>query len=424
MKKFNLIIAGSILLYFIIAVILGSEVKKMSLNKGKEYKVEINRIYKSLSGGESPDGLDLRSCKFIQRVIFLPAEDSAKEEMLMDFYEEEDALKMEIKPVFEGSDLRGFVRFDYKEPDVNIQSVFWLSQLCLGIMELSALTVLFYLKYRLIHPFYRMSSLPYELSRGHFKSLVKEDKNRFFGQFLWGLSQLKDSLEVSRKRQLELEKEKKKLLLSLSHDIKTPVQTIKLYSKALEEKLYDKEEQKAHAAHQIGEKALEIEHYVEEIMKNSREDILDIQVKDESFYQGELIKQILDTYQEKCRIRMVELDVGEYNNILLKGDLDRSVEVFENIFENAFKYGDGRRIEISFSEEEFCHLIRIYNTGIPVSDNDFNHMFESFFRASNSDGQPGNGLGLYICREIMRKMGGEIFAQKDLEGMAFVLVFR
>ena len=115
--------------------------------------------------------------------------------------------------------------------------------------------------------------------------------------------------------------------------------------------------------------------------------------------------------------------MNAYENRLLKGDLERSLEVFENIFENAFKYGDGRKIEITFCEEDYCQLIRIFNTGIPVTDNEFNHIFESFYRAENSGGKKGNGLGLYICREIMRKMGGEIFAEKLNDGMAFVLVF-
>ena len=76
-------------------------------------------------------------------------------------------------------------------------------------------------------------------------------------------------------------------------------------------------------------------------------------------------------------------------NRLLKGDIDRALEVFENIFENAFKYGDGRQIRISFYEEDYCQLIRIFNTGATVSDTDFNHIFESFFRAANSGGMPG-----------------------------------
>lgn len=235
---------------------------------------------------------------------------------------------------------------------------------------------------------------------------------------------MKDALEVSGKRRLELEKEKKKMLMSLSHDIKTPLNTIKLYGKALEEELYKDEEQKKTAARQIGVNAARIGQYVEEIMKSSREDILDIHVKNEEFYLAELMRRVLDAQEEKCSIRMLKLQTGDFTDRLLKGDIDRAVEVFDNIFENAFKYGDNRKIEISFYEEDYCQLIRIFNTGMTVSDNEFNHIFESFYRGTNSTGKQGNGLGLYICREIMRKMGGEIFAEKEKNGMAFVLVFR
>lgn len=151
---------------------------------------------------------------------------------------------------------------------------------------------------------------------------------------------------------------------------------------------------------------------------------MDIQVDMGEFYLADLVKKISSTYREKCALRMIDLEIGPYENLLLCGDMDRLWEVLENLFENAFKYGDGRRIKLEFYEEDYCQLIRVFNTGEPVSDNDFNHIFESFFRGSNSRGKQGNGLGLYICREIMQKMDGEIFAQKEEDGMAFVLVLR
>ena len=294
----------------------------------------------------------------------------------------------------------------------------------LALMAAFVVGILLYLKYRVIRPFNRVSELPYELAKGHLKGEVKQEKNRYFGDFLWGIGQLKDTLEVTKKRRLELEKEKKKMLLSLSHDMKTPLGTIRLYGKALEQGLYDTEEKKCHAARQICAKAEEIEGYVAEIIRSSKEDILDVRVEMGEFYLEELVKRVADTYVEKCAVRMMELQIGRYENRLVRGDIDRVLEVFDNVMENAFKYGDGRRIEISFYEEDFCQLIRIFNTGEAVSENDFNHIFESFFRGTNSLGQQGSGLGLYICREIMRKMDGEVFAEKEKDGMGIVLVFR
>ncbi|MDE6918831.1 MAG: sensor histidine kinase, partial [Lachnospiraceae bacterium] len=60
--------------------------------------------------------------------------------------------------------------------------------------------------------------------------------------------------------------------------------------------------------------------------------------------------------------------------------------------------------------------------GDPVTERELVHLFDSFFRGGNTRGQQGNGLGLYICREIMNKMGGEIFAECEKDGMAFVVV--
>lgn len=429
MKRYNRLIFLSVIIYIMAAFVAGFGVYGAAAERGKEYKIEINRLYNRLSGDTDPDKLNLRSSRYVQNVSYLPVRYLSETSRTgtrkaAEFYEEGNHQKMEIRPLYEGNELKGFLRFDYREPDVNYRKIIWTIQICLALLEGFLLAVLLYLRSQLIRPFQRMMSLPGELAKGHFKGTVKEEKSRFFGSFLWGIGQLKDTLDVSKKRELNLQKEKKLLLLSLSHDIKTPLNTIKLYGKALEEDLYPTEEQKKHAASQIEKKAEEIERYVEEIMENAREDILDIRVKKEEFYLADLMKKVLDTYREQCSIRITDLETGEFENRLLRGDLERTLEVFENIFENAFKYGDGRRIEITFYEEDYRQLIRIFNTGTPVSDTDFNHIFESFFRAGNSKGRQGNGLGLYICREIMRKMGGEIFAEKSENGMAFVMVFR
>ena len=69
-------------------------------------------------------------------------------------------------------------------------------------------------------------------------------------------------------------------------------------------------------------------------------------------------------------------------------------------------------------------MIQISNTGIPVKREEIPHLFDSFYRGSNVGEKEGNGLGLYICREMMRKMEGDIFALSLENGMSFHLVFQ
>ena len=104
--------------------------------------------------------------------------------------------------------------------------------------------------------------------------------------------------------------------------------------------------------------------------------------------------------------------------------MDLAFEVVENLMENAFKYGDGKEIRVAFGEEDYCQLIEVYNSGETVAEEEMPHLFDSFYRGTNAGEKEGNGLGLYIGRQLMRKMEGDIFAVREKEGMRICLVFR
>lgn len=425
MKNYNRLLGLSLILYLVTAVVSGYLILKEKNEYKKYYNVEINRIYDSLLKEGAFDKLPLRlddTYKYVVYVEYLSAS-KTEDDKIASFFEEDNEHQMKIMPWYEQGVLDGYLRFDYKNPEYVTSRTLLIVQAGLLCLELSSVLFLIYIKKRIINPFHRLSELPYDIAKGHLKGELKEEKNKYFGKFIWGMSQLKKTLYITKKRELELEKEKKQLLLSLSHDIKTPLHTIGLYEKALEENLYKEESQKRHALRQISKKVKEIEKYVGEIIETAKEDIVDIQVEKGEFYLKELMEQALDIYVEQCEIRRLDLQIGTYKNKLLKGDIHRAREVFENLFENALKYGDGRKIEITFYEEEYCQLIRIFNTGDTITENEHNHIFESFFRGGNSKGKQGSGLGLYIAREIMRKMGGDIFCERTEDGMVFVLVF-
>jgi signal transduction histidine kinase len=280
-----------------------------------------------------------------------------------------------------------------------------------------------YIKYAILVPFERLSSLPYELSKGNLTMQVKETKNRFFGKFLWGIDILRENIEQQKQRELEMQKEKKTLLVSLSHDIKTPLSAIKLYSTALSKNLYSDAEKQHEIAENINEKVDEIEGYVSQIITASREDFLSLEVDMGEFYLSELIEKITGYYREKLALTKTDFNVRKYKNCLLLGDLSRSVEVLQNIMENALKYGDGRSVELIFPEDDECVQIALRNRGCTLSKDDLPHIFESFWRGANAKNIGGSGLGLYICRQLMCKMNGEIFAEIDNDIITVTAVF-
>ena len=160
----------------------------------------------------------------------------------------------------------------------------------------------------------------------------------------------------------------------------------------------------------IARNVKEIKKYVDEIVTASREDFLNLEVSMGEFYLSEVIKVTESYYKDKLSVFHIQFQVDEFSECLVKGDQDRMAEVLQNVMENAIKYGDGKRIRISFGEEEDCKLIQIENSGCSLKKEELPNLFDSFYRGSNSTGRKGSGLGLYICRTLMRKMDGEIFA--------------
>ena len=420
MKKYNMLFYIAAIIYLCFsAVLLGIGLKSTG-NDSMAYKVEVHEVMRQLEQGEQVSAIDLSGYQYLKAVTFLP--ENADTERLSNFYAGENRVHSCVKPLLFDGTKKGYVRFDYVDEKADYHMLI-AAEIVLLIVFLLFFGLLFYIRSHILKPFHTISEMPYELSKGHLNMDLTESKNRLFGKFVWGLGMLRDSLSDSKAKELKLLKEKKLLLLSISHDIKIPLSAIKLYTKALKEDIYDTEEQKKEAVSQIETHAAEIESFVKEIITASSEEILTIEVKNSEFYIKDLVEKVRETYEPKARVVLMDFKIQCYENKLLKGDFEKAFEVIENLMENAFKYGDGRQITIDFYEEEYCQVIRIFNTGSVVPVTEFPHLFDSFFRGSNVGNKAGNGLGLYISKQIMHKMGGEIFAERKESGMAFCVVF-
>lgn len=376
---------------------------------GRPYRVEVNRIALQIEQ-DGIERVDLSSCRYVKAVV-------EQEAVAGEFYRaDSDYMIREI-----GGRL---YRFDYTAKDGTKKAGFILMvNLILAVMAAVVFGVLFYVREKILKPFERLADVPCELAKGNLTLPVQESRSRFFGKFLWGIDLLRENMEQQKQRELELQREKKTLLLSLSHDIKTPLSAIKLYARALSGNLYADREKQREIAESIGKKADEIEEYVSRIITASREDFLSLKVENGEFYLAELVQETAAYYGEKLALVKTEFIVGKYHNCLLSGDLNRSVEVLQNIIENALKYGDGKRIELLFPDAEEGLLISVRNSGCSMDKEDLPHIFESFWRGANSRGVSGSGLGLYICRQLMHKMGGEVFAEIEGDCAAVTVVF-
>ena len=280
----------------------------------------------------------------------------------------------------------------------------------LGALLLLLTGLLYYIRRHIIIPFNRLSDVPKELAKGNLAVPISEEKSRFFGEFTWGVNLLRESIENSRKKEITMQKDKKLLLLSLSHDIKTPLSAIKLNAKALAKGLYKNEEKQRAAAENINTRADEIEHFVSELSKAVSEDFMSFEVVPGEEFLSVIITKIDARYTPQLSMSGTELLIRKYDDCILSCDPNRLAECFQNLIENAIKYGDGRRIEIGCDKMDVWELITVSNTGCTLEAKELPQIFQSFHRGNNADRVQGNGLGLFICKRVMSLMGGEVFA--------------
>ena len=293
-----------------------------------------------------------------------------------------------------------------------------------AFIALIILLAMLYIRIRLIQPFHKFTNVPYKLSKGELTAPLKEEKSRYFGKFVWGVNMLRENIIKQKESEIEMLREKQTMLLSISHDIKTPLSAIKLYAKALSKGLYSEKEKQLEAALSINAKADEIEKYVTELTKTAGDDLLSLDVDNGEFYLSEILNDVIAYYNDRLEMNKTDFIIADYNDCILKGDASRLNEVMQNIMENALKYGDGERISIDFSDDEDCRLITFSNTGCTLPDDELLYIFDSFRRGSNAGDNPGSGLGLYICRQLMRKMDGEVFAEIEDGEMKVTIVAR
>lgn len=376
------------------------------LSNGRQYRVEIKRM-EALIKEKGIGSIDLSSCKYITNI---------------EKYNESSSFYNTSSDYYICSINGTLYRFDYITGINNGNNII-IVNIFLVVMTVIVIIVFIFIRQKILLPFERLKDVPYELSRGNLIIPVHENKNHYFGKFLWGIDLLRENIEQQKQRELKLQKDKNTLLLSISHDIKTPLSAIKLYSKAFLTNLYPDSEKQYEIIEKINSKADEIEGFVSQLAKASSEEYLSLDVNKGEFFLSGLINNISGYYNEKLKLVNTKFNIGKYSDCLVSGDIDRGTEVLQNIIENAIKYGDGYSISINISEEEDSILIAVKNSGCTLPETEFPHIFDSFWRGSNAGNNKGSGLGLYICRQLMYKMNGGIFAETGNGFMIVTVVF-
>jgi len=219
-----------------------------------------------------------------------------------------------------------------------------------------------------------------------------------------------------------LEKQKEEFIGIASHELKTPVTSIKAYTQILRDTLLEKKDEAS------ADLLLRMDHQIDRLSTLIR-DLLDVTkitegqlvLKPEEYDLNELIIEVVEDLQMMTRKHTIitELQQGK----TLFGDKERTAQIIVNLLSNAIKYSPtADKIFIRTFQKEKEVTVCVQDFGIGISPDMQKKLFKRFFRVSDETAStfPGLGLGLFIAAEIVRKQHGRIWVESTPnEGSTF-----
>lgn len=265
-----------------------------------------------------------------------------------------------------------------------------------------------YLDRTVIAPFDKLRGFAKRIADGNLDIPLEMDRQNLFGAFTESFDIMRSELKKARKAEAEANAGKKELVAKLSHDIKTPVASIKAVSE-VGAALAEDEKSKAHYT-QIIQKADQINSLVTNLFTATLEELNHLPITPIDLVSGEL-KSMLEGADYLNRAIVPEIP-----DCLIYADKLRLQQVFDNIFANSYKYAQ-TDIEVSVQRTEDGLAVVLEDFGGGVDEAELPLLKEKFKRGSNADNLEGAGLGLYISDYFMQKMNGELLIQNGKNGL-------
>ena len=272
-----------------------------------------------------------------------------------------------------------------------------------------------YLNKVIIKPFNELNGFAGRVAQGNLEIPLEVDRNHIFGEFSEAFDLMRTELKKARINEKKANDAKKEMVAKLSHDIKTPVASIKSTSEIGYE--IAKTEKEKEYFNLINVKADQIKVLVDNLFNSSINEITEIDVNP-SNYDSSLLKDLIKNADYLNRLK--DFVIPECNIYI---DKMRMQQTFDNIINNSYKYANTNiDINIELIEEYLTISFRDYGSG--VSEFDLPLLKEKYKRGSNVKDEDGAGLGLYLANYFIDNMNGKMELSNSNPGFIVKIYIR
>jgi signal transduction histidine kinase/ActR/RegA family two-component response regulator len=219
-----------------------------------------------------------------------------------------------------------------------------------------------------------------------------------------------DIVETKRKFE-EYDKQKTNFLSNMSHELRTPINTIVGFADLLKD-VNNKKTQKDYI-NIIKNSAKIVSQLIDDILDITKIEEGKLNISKNNFDVNKVIDELFLTLKNNVS----DIDTVKntpFKTLKLNNDEFRFRQIFNNLISNAIKFTKNGKIEIGYKKENEHIIFYVKDTGIGIEDDNKNKIFNRFQQAKKSS-KIGYGLGLTICNELIKLMGGEIWFESVIE---------
>ncbi|MGC9099912.1 MAG: sensor histidine kinase [Caldisericum sp.] len=287
-----------------------------------------------------------------------------------------------------------------------------------GISILLSILVALFISRYIIKPVVDMKDFARKISQGNFEARINKHNEDEIGE-------LAESLNYMAFRLGEIEKLRTKLMQNVSHDLRTPLSSIKGYLEVLKDKNFTIEE-KQEAFNIIENEIERLEKMAKDLTNLSSADSKTLPLEFERVNLINILKSTFESFSIKIKDKGLNpiIEIPD-KPIFILGDSLKLKEIFSNLIDNAIKFTKSGYIKITAIEEKDKIKVVVEDSGLGINEKDLPHIFERFYKGENNkDGNEGMGLGLSIVKEYVYAHNGEIYVESEIgKGTKFIIQF-
>lgn len=253
----------------------------------------------------------------------------------------------------------------------------------------------------------RLDEILEEFQRGTEERLTDMEETRE-SRLVSQLKQILNNASGSERKAVDEKNQVMELISDLSHQLKTPLANIVMNMEILEQDALS-ENQRREFLERTRQQAGKMEWLMQRLLKASRLEngMIEFEVKNTGIKET-LARAVGSVYAQAAK-KKIRLEAEEVQDFPLYHNPKWTAEAIGNILENAVKYSpEGSVVRITLKHLEIYTQITITDQGIGIPEQEYNRIFQRFYRGRQVDQEEGNGLGLYLAQLILQSEKGYV----------------